>query len=290
MVKQLTNILTVCLLLCISACGQTKTISAAVNQSSADTSYMPGFHLSKTIPGIFSLMEVDILNNIFVVTATGQLKKINLDGDSIAVYNDIKKYGNPSLIDVSNPLKILVYYKNFSTAVILDRFLAQRNIINFRKENLLSVQAVSTSYDNNLWIFDGQEFKLKKIDEYGKLISESNDLRQFISDVPLPESIFDNGLYVYLYDPQKGIYIFDYYGTLKKQLPYLGWQNANVWNGSIYGFSNNGRTLNTYEEKTAILRSYNIPANIAGDAIKFVNGKLVVLKKDRIEIYEQTTR
>lgn len=235
-------------------------------------------------------MEVDILNNIFVVTATGQLKKINLDGDSIAVYNDIKKYGNPSLIDVSNPLKILVYYKNFSTAVILDRFLAQRNIINFRKENLLSVQAVSTSYDNNLWIFDGQEFKLKKIDEYGKLISESNDLRQFISDVPLPESIFDNGLYVYLYDPQKGIYIFDYYGTLKKQLPYLGWQNANVWNGSIYGFSNNGRTLNTYEEKTAILRSYNIPANIAGDAIKFVNGKLVVLKKDRIEIYEQTTR
>jgi len=39
-----------------------------------------------------------------------------------------------SSIDVTNPLKILLYYKKFTTVVVLDRFLNIRNTINFRKK------------------------------------------------------------------------------------------------------------------------------------------------------------
>ena len=54
----------------------------------------------------------------------------------LAVFNDVKKYGNPTYIDVTNPLKILLYYKNYSTVVVLDRLLNTRNTINFRKQNI----------------------------------------------------------------------------------------------------------------------------------------------------------
>lgn len=74
---------------------------------------------------------------------------------------------------VNNPLKILVYYKNYTSVVVLDRFLTQRNSINFRKQSIFSVKAIATSYDNNIWIFDEQDYKLKKIDETGKLLLES---------------------------------------------------------------------------------------------------------------------
>ena len=120
------------------------------------------FKFLKTIPGSYTFLDVDVLGNIYLITENNQLKKIRPNGDSLAVFNDVKKFGNPTLLDVSNPLKILVYYKNFSTVIILDRFLAVRNTINFRNQNIFKVKTLANSYDNNIWIFDEQNVSLKK--------------------------------------------------------------------------------------------------------------------------------
>src|SRR5215212_6022306 len=53
---------------------------------------------------------VDNLDNIYVLNSTDQLKKYNARGDSIAVFNNVKKFGRISTIDASNPLKVLLYY------------------------------------------------------------------------------------------------------------------------------------------------------------------------------------
>jgi hypothetical protein len=79
-----------------------------------------GFQFIKTIDGNISYFNVDNLDNIYFIV-NNQLKKINANGDSVAVFNDVKKFGNPSYIDVTNPLKALLYYKNYSTVVVLDR-------------------------------------------------------------------------------------------------------------------------------------------------------------------------
>jgi glutaredoxin-related protein len=68
---------------------------------------------------------VDNLDNVYVLASTDQLKKYNSGGDSVAVFNNVKKFGKISTIDVSNPLKVLLYYKDFSTIVVLDRLLAK---------------------------------------------------------------------------------------------------------------------------------------------------------------------
>jgi hypothetical protein len=126
------------------------------------------------------------LDNIYLLTTGNQLKKINNNGDSAGIFNDVKRYGNPSSIDVNNPLKILLYYKNYSTVVVLDRFLNMRNTINFRKQNIFTVNAISTSYDNNIWLFDEQNLKLKKIDDEGKVLQETIDWRNLFDTVPSP--------------------------------------------------------------------------------------------------------
>ncbi|RYF89603.1 MAG: hypothetical protein EOO03_05640 [Chitinophagaceae bacterium] len=242
------------------------------------------FELERIIPGTFNFMDVDVLNNLYLVTAGNQLKKLNANGDSVAVFNDVKKYGNPSLIDVTNPLKVLLYYKNFSTVVILDRFLSQRNSINFRKQNIFSVKAVGTSYDNHIWLFDEQDMNLKKIDDEGQLLQESTDWRQIMNEVPTPTSIIDHNQFVYLYDPQKGFYIFDYYGTYKNNLPFLQWENISVGTSHISGFT--GNQFQRYELQKLNLKTYTLPATFAGyTAIKAMNGKIYLLKKDAVEIY-----
>ena len=161
----------------------------------------------------------DNLGNIYFLQNNNQLKKVNSKGDSIAVYNNVKRYGPISSIDATNPLKVLVFYKDFSTIVVLDRLLNIRNTIDLRRQQIFQVQAITTSYDNNIWVFDEQNSKLKKIDEAGKAILETSDFRQVFDKVPQPQVMYDRDGQLYMYDSARGILVFDYYGAYKKTIP-----------------------------------------------------------------------
>jgi hypothetical protein len=81
------------------------------------------FLFEKNIPGKFNDIFVDALENIYVITPDFQLIKMNSDGAILSNFNDVKKYGTPSFIDVSNPLKNLIYYKSYGIIVTLDKLL-----------------------------------------------------------------------------------------------------------------------------------------------------------------------
>jgi hypothetical protein len=243
------------------------------------------FALEKTIPGDFQYMTTDVLGNLYVITNGNRLYKLNANGDSAGVFNDVKKYGNPAYIDVSNPLKVIVYYRNFSTAVILDRFLSHRNTIDFRKLQIFKLKAIANSYDNQLWVFDEQDFKLKKVSDDGRLMQESADLRIVLDSVPSVLHIVDQDNLVYLYDPEKGFYIFDYYGAWKNRIPLLGWTNVAVSGKKIYGFTGNilqMYELNTLQQQSVVLPEYMIRSQ----SIRISMGKLYLLTDKGVEIYE----
>ncbi|MGB5008208.1 MAG: hypothetical protein WBO39_14825 [Ferruginibacter sp.] len=243
------------------------------------------FQFLKSIKGSFTYFNLDNLDQVYLITANNQLKKLNANGDSVAVFNDVKKYGNPDFIDVTNPLKALLYYKNYSTVVMLDRLLTVRNNINFRKQQIFYVNNVTLSYDNYIWIFDEEDFKLKKIDEEGKLLLETTSWRMLFDTVPSLVKIVDRENYVYLYDPLKGFYIFDYYGGFKKRLSFLNWTNVEVNKDIVYGFSND--KLYTYRLNSLQLKEYTLPAFFGKFiSIKAMNGKVYLLNEDGVDIYQ----
>ena len=110
----------------------------------------------KSIEGEFIDFTVDNLGNYFLLSKNNQLKKLNAQGDSTGIFNDVRRYGKLYSIDATNPLKVLLYYKNFSTVVVLDRFLNMINTIDLRKQNIFQVKAVAQSSDNNIWLYDEQ--------------------------------------------------------------------------------------------------------------------------------------
>ena len=269
--------------LCLNANAQNITITDSINVQGIKTDST--FKFLKNIPGSYSYLDVDVLDNIYLITEKNQLKKIRSNGDSLAVFNDVKKFGNPTLLDVSNPLKVLLYYKSFSTVIILDRFLAVRNTINLRNQNIFKVKTLATSYDNNIWIFDEQNISLKKINDEGKVLSETLDLRQLFDTVPSPSQITDKNNFVYLYDENRGFYIFDYYGSFKNNLPFLNWKHIAVYGNKLMGFK--GDTFYSYEINSFNLKSYKLPDFFKDYIdIKTMNGKIYLLKKTGVEIYD----
>jgi hypothetical protein len=165
--------------------------------------------------GNITNFTTDNLGNLYLVNNGNQVKKLNANGDSLAVYNDVKRYGKIYSIDASNPLKILVYFRDFATIVVLDRLLTVRNTIDLRKQNIYQAQAVATSYDGNIWVYDELESKLKKISDIGRILIESADMRQVFEVAPQPTVMYDRDGQLYLYDTSRGLLVFDYYGAQK---------------------------------------------------------------------------
>lgn len=242
------------------------------------------FHFERDFRGSITDFSVDNLGNMYLLYQNGQLKKLRPNGDSLAVFNNVKRFGRLHAVDVSNPLKVLLHFKDFNTIVILDRLLNERAVLDLRKSNLLQVRAIGQSYDNNIWVYDELEAKLKKIGDDGRLIDQSNDFRQIFDSTPSPSIIIDQDKLVYMYDNMKGVYSFDYYGGFKSRIPLLGWHDFTVIDHAIFGRDNS--FLYRYDAGTLDVQRYAVPT-FMNDAQKIVirPGNVYLLRDGVIMVY-----
>ncbi len=242
------------------------------------------FALSKVIKGDIVDFSVDNLGNIYTLSSDNRLKKLNANGDSIAVYNDVRQFGRMSSMDVTSPLKILLYYREFATIVMVDRFLNIINTIDLRKQNIFQARAIGLSYDNNVWVYDELEAKLKKIDDNGSVLSQTTDIRQFVDVVPDPSAIIDQSSLVYLFDESKGVYIFDHYGAFQRQIPFSGIRDFSVIDKNMLG--RNNQFFFRYISGNQNLQQQPIPASyLPAIKISVMPKAVYVLKQNSIEVY-----
>jgi WD40 repeat protein len=184
--------------------------------------------------------EVDNLGYIYLLGAQQQIKKLTPDFDSMAVFNDLRHFGKLHSIDVSNPLKVLLFYRDFGSIIILDRLLNVKTILNLRKAGIVQATAITQSYDNNIWIYDALDNAVKKIDESGRVLTTSPDFRVVFDHPPQPESLHDFNKFLYAYDPTIGMLVMDYFGAYKNKVSLLGWKNLQGIAQGIAATDDNG--------------------------------------------------
>jgi hypothetical protein len=240
--------------------------------------------LLRTYRGDITNVALDNLDNFYVVSSTGQIKKFNNRGDSVAVFNGIRNYGKLQTIDVTNPLKPLLFYKDFSTVVILDRLLSNRSSIDLRRHNILQPTAITLSYDNNIWVFDQFDNKLKKLDEGGNLLLQTTDFRQLFNQTISPQRLINDNGFLYLVDSTQGILVFDNYGAFKRKIQLKGWNNIDVWNGKLVRLGTN--EVIVYNPATFTEQSQKFPSSFAPYIHSFTtHNKLVTFSTDSLRIY-----
>ncbi|HVS95248.1 MAG TPA: hypothetical protein VHE54_02150 [Puia sp.] len=259
---------------------------ASAQETAGAASAGEDFRLTLTLAQDIVDFTVDNLGNLYILNSGNQLKKIGPKGDSLAVFNDVRRYGKIASVDATNPLKILVYYREFTTVIELDRFLNIVNTIDLRKQNILQARAVGLAYDNNVWVFDQLDAVLKRIGDDGSLVDQTTDFRQLFDSVPDPAVIRDQGGLVYLYDPAKGVYIFDHYGALKTHLDLRGWEDFDVIGNNLLG--RDDRNFFRYQPGTLDMKEQPIPAAYRGALrIRITPNAVYVLKKTGLEVYSR---
>jgi hypothetical protein len=220
-----------------------------------------------------------------VITPDNQLKKFTSSGDSVGAFNEVRRFGSLSEIDVSNPLKVLLFYKDFMTVLALDNQLGRIFKVDLRQAQILQASTIALSYDNNFWVFDEQNAQLKKMGDQGQAVMTSNDFRQLFGEAVMPTEIVDQDGMVYLNDPENGIYMFDYYGGFKVKLSFKGVSGLRVFNKNIFGIM--GNELFSYRPGTLQELHLKLPFSAKdADRIQIVFNGLYVLKGGQLSYYE----
>lgn len=243
------------------------------------------FLLIRSYNGDIANVAIDNLDNLYVISSTGQVKKLNNRGDSVGVFSGVKAYGKLAALDVTNPLRPLLFYKDFSTVVVLDRFLANRVSLDLRRHNVLQPAAIGLSYDNNIWVFDQYDNKLKKVDENGNLLLETPDFRQLFSTTITPQRIINDNGFVYLADSAQGIFVFDNYGSFKRKMPIKNWSYFDLWNGQIIRLEQNA--ILVYNPSTFNEQSQKFPPAFRPYLHSFTTrNQLVTFSQDSLRVYK----
>ncbi len=199
----------------------------------------------------------DHLRNLYLLDHN-QVVKLNKELEKVGVYsNDL--LGRPGYIDVSNPLKILVFYPDFNQLVFLDNFLSPLGApLNLDDLGIFDVGAICTSEQGGFWVLDDLSDKIVYFDANLNRRHESMVLTQLMGRKGSQLMMCERNQNLYLGDLEKGILVFDRFGTYNLTLPFdLRDRIFQVTEKQIIQF--NGSKLNTMNLSNYQTRIETIP-------------------------------
>lgn len=179
------------------------------------------FHLTLTLPVRVRFATSDNLGFIYLITQQNAIEKYAPDGRLLTRYTN-NRLGVAAALDVTNPLKVLVWYADFRTVVFLDRSLTLLGEFNLSAAGYPEVRAVAAAQDGNLWLYDEIRFQLRKMTPEGEPLFESQALNQLGFGRLQMSCLYDDGNEVLAADPAEGLLWFDIYGQYQKTLPWKG--------------------------------------------------------------------
>jgi hypothetical protein len=241
----------------------------------------PSFHLNKFISCEASFILTDNIGNIYAI-AEYEIKKYNSKGDLEFTFSD-KSRGEIAFVDVSNPLNILVFYRDFHQLIFLDNMLSPiGDSYNLIENNLDQVSLSCSSRDNGIWLFDQQKFQLMKMDKNFQIIQQSAYINQILSkDIHFNYMLeYNNQLYVN--DPETGIMIFDIYGAYYKTIPIKQLKSFQLAGDKIYYLLDG--SLRSYHTKTLEEQSMQLPEPNAS-CLRIEGNTIVLLANGHLSIY-----
>lgn len=194
--------------------------------------------LKKTIPlQADAFIGVDQFENIFYVY------------DNIFYKNNTKtSYSNFQLgeltsVDISNPFKIVLFYKDFNSVVLLDNNLNQTDKITFE----YNVSFVQKNIKNKLWLFNRDTNSLEVYNFKKNLVEFKTPP---LTQKPISfQSNINNGYIL----SENDIQIIDYLGNLTNTIPTKEIESFQVFKKNIIALKNNKLHSYTSDKKKTFI-------------------------------------
>ena len=237
--------------------------------------------LQNSLPLTHAKFTTDHLGNAYVLVEN-QLLQFDSIGKPKANYAD-PTAGVLTSVDAANPLKILLFFRDFAQVHVLNNKLALESTIQLRNAGIEQPLLVCQSYLDGYWIFDQQDFSLKKLNLNLQLAYQSGNMNQTLGYSLQPESITEAGDFVYMNNPATGILIFDKYGSYYKTIPVTGVSALQIVGKDLLYVKNN--KLMRYNFSTVNENEVILPAHDSLLNARFEQHQLFLLTTASLTFY-----
>jgi hypothetical protein len=188
-------------------------------------------------------------------------------------------YGPIQSVDAKSQLKYLLFFKDQMKLQYVDNQLSEIGVpINLVELGHFQVSAVAASYNEGIWCFDQGTLQLFRIDQFGKISSETQNLNVLLNVDLNPTWVKEDGQRVYLGDPKAGLFVFDQFGTFLYKIDMPSSANWDIQGGYLYAL--NQETLSVYDLKKELLFTAYIPYISTAKSIAIQKNKILILNKD----------
>jgi len=174
------------------------------------------YQLVYTIPFNYGKFTTDPIGNCYIYSK-GDITKFNPDGLETARYSS-RDFGDISFVDATNALKIVVVFKEFSKAVILDAALAPQATIDLSFPGIPYVNVICSSRESGYWIVDPIGKQIRKLNDQLSIVIDGTPFRQVSGSEIEPLILIDSGNWLVLNTNGNGLLIFDRFGTYYKTI------------------------------------------------------------------------
>ncbi len=224
-----------------------------------------------TIKGEF--LTCDINENIYLIDYSS-LYKLDGSGKLLATYSDLF-LGEITSIDVSNPLKIMVFYRDAGKILFLDdKLVVISETIDLFAQNFYNISLAAFSTDNRIWLFDRTKQELISVDFQLKVLQKNSLTIDQLNPTQLLTLKEEN----VLMQNSNGILFFDNFGTYLKTIAIQTDSPVQINDNFIYYLYDNQLFAYNYKKLQQItLRTFDTPVRQA----VFVHGKIFYIDNDR---------
>jgi hypothetical protein len=223
----------------------------------------------------------DNLSNIYVSKGS-VLVRLNKEGQQTGEFRSVYP-GNISFIDASNPLQILLFYKDFNQVVFLDKNLTEKGVpISLVHHGVENAELVCSSAKGGIWALDWLNRRLNYYSNEFKLLNQTPLHGTLISgkDMPIMMSEYDGNLFVSF--PGTGILVFDRAGAYMTTLPITGVSDFQKRNENLVFVNENEiclfstETNEIYKLDTPLISDL-ISARLEGDLVFAFRSKSILI-------------
>lgn len=228
------------------------------------------------------ILGTDNLGNAYVINAD-VISKYRDNGQFYRVYSN-KKMGKITFADVSNPLKIVLFYRDFSRIIFVDNTLTENgNPLQLEDRDLELASLACTSYDNGLWLYDPVRFVLVRFNQQLQETVRITNLNQILGYAPDPDFMTEHESMLYINDPERGILKFDIFGTYLSTIPLKGLRTFQVEANSVF-YSNIKGKLMAFGLKTLQTDTLTLPTK-AYEELNWWKDRIYFLSGDSLSAY-----
>lgn len=183
------------------------------------------------IDTVATIVQVDNLDNVYLITLKGELLKYESNGKLKWRYSN-NRFGKLKSVDVSDPLRIILFYADFQQVVVLNNNLNEVTSYSFAQNSNHLITAIASA-NNGFWAFERMQNQLLKLTNNFTEDMRSANLSQILDTIIEPKKLIATDQFIYLQQKNNEILQFDRFGSFIKYLPVNIATNMNISEGKL---------------------------------------------------------